>query len=116
MGNKSRHNYQLFGDTRINNNDPPVNDALVLGCGRTYSAFVADSTKVDEVKERVGSACPAAVKRRLFVGTEEGYVVVGPDFLPVHFTTHNVRSTTSTRFAELVEGDASGEVPTETYQ
>ena len=38
---------------------------LVLGCGRMYSAFVADSTKVDEVKERVSSrlccSCEAGV-------------------------------------------------------
>ena len=83
---------------------------LVLECGRMYSAFVADSTKVDEVKERVSSACAAAVKRGLFVGTEEDHVVVGPDVLPVHVPKH------STRLAELVEGDSNSEVPLETHQ
>ena len=83
---------------------------LVLGCGRMYSAFVADSTKVDEVKERVSSACAAAVKRGLFVGTEEVPVVVGPDVLPVHVPKH------STRLAALVEGDSNSEVPLETHQ
>ena len=89
---------------------------LVLGCGRMYSAFVADSTKVDEVRERVSSACAAAVKRGLFVGTEEVPVVVGPDVLPVHVPKHNVGATTSTHLAELVEGDSNSEVPLETHQ
>ena len=75
-----------------------------------YSAFVADSTKVDEVKERVSSACAAGVKRGLFVGTEEVSVVVGPDVLLVHVPKH------STRLAELVEGDSNSEVPLETHQ
>ena len=89
---------------------------LVLGYGRMYSAFVADSTKVGEVKERVSSACAAAVKRGLFVRTEEGPVGVGSDVLPVHVPKHSVGATTSTRLAELVGGGSNVEIPLWAHQ
>ena len=49
----------------------------------------------------MGSACTVTLKQGLFEGTE-GHVIVG--------------AATSTHLAELVEGDTSGEVPTETLQ
>ena len=65
---------------------------LILGTGRMYAAFVADESKMNEVRGRVDDALVVATSRGFFRSAALGDrpVVIGPSRLPANVPESNV--------------------------
>ena len=74
--------------------------SIVLGSGRLYVAFVADTENLDSVRERVRTKNMGFFDKTM----TSTPVVVGPGLLPEAVPASNVRAATHRHLADLVDG------------